>query len=87
MQQESHFAKDPRFAELKARLIRKVHLDLPYAIRFLSRMDRLGARCHAGEIHLIVNDLRSALLKEVGDIVLERRASSNERLRRLVTAQ
>lgn len=72
MQHESSYARDPRYATLKAALVRKVHLDLPYAIRFLARMDRLGQRTCVTEIRSIVTDLRAALLKEVGDIVRDR---------------
>lgn len=76
MKSRSRYAKDPRFSTLKAQLVRKVYLDLPYAIRFLNRMDSLGQRACATEIRDIVHDLRTALLQEVGDIVRNRRVSA-----------
>ncbi|HWI66594.1 MAG TPA: hypothetical protein VNT75_32685 [Symbiobacteriaceae bacterium] len=76
MKREFRYAHDPRFATLKAQLVRKVHVDLPYAIRFLNRMDRLGQRVCATEVRAIVDELRTALLQEVGDVVRDRRASA-----------
>lgn len=74
MQQDATYAHDPRFAALKAKLIRKVHLDLPYVIRFLSRMDRLGRRVCTDQIQQIVDELQIALIQEIGDIVKNRRS-------------
>jgi hypothetical protein len=77
----SEYTKDPRFSALKAHLIRKMHDDLPYTIRFIGRMHRLGMRICGTQIPAIVEELRSALIHEVIDILADTDGAVVERSR------
>jgi hypothetical protein len=48
-----------------------MHDDLPYTIRFIGRMHRLGQRICGTQIPAIVEELRSALIREVIDILAD----------------